>query len=308
MTRVAPLAGLVLAAALWGGATCVTKYALAGFGPLTLLGTALVMAAVVLRVAVLVRGRAAPPVWRLALPLGLLEPALAYVLDTVGIERTSAANASVLTGLESAFVVLLAAVFLRERITRLLGLALLGGLAGLLALERVGWFTGPGTGDLFVLGGALSAALYTIVARGMGEEADPLGLTADQFTVAALAVLPVTAVAWSTGGEPLPTDVPARFWVAAAALGVVGFAASFLLYNAAIRTVRASTAAVVLNLIPVFGLVGAVGWLGDALTGPRLIGGALIAASVAVFAAVEVRSEAAAPAPSPVATADLAPT
>ena len=41
-------------------------------------------------------------------------------------------------------------------------------------------------------------------------------------------------------------------------MGIGGFALSFLLYNKAITQVDAGTAAVVINLIPAFGLISAV--------------------------------------------------
>jgi drug/metabolite transporter (DMT)-like permease len=196
----------------------------------------------------------------------------------------------VIIGLESTFVVLLAAVFLRERITRNLMLAVLAGLLGLIALEQVSWLTGPGTGDLLVLGGALSAAGYTIVARRVDEDCDALALTARQFSVAALIVIPAAALAWTTGSEAVPTHVAARLWVAAALVGILGFALSFLIYNWAIVVVEAGSAAVIINLIPAFGLISAVLWLGEELTAARLLGAGLITASVAIFTLAEVRA------------------
>lgn len=294
------MAALVVAAAMWGVATSGTKYALAGFAPLTLLAVQLAAATVVLWIVLVVRGlrtgsgwrpvRWTPAQWRLPLVLGLLEPALAYIGDTLGLARTSAANASVIIGLESTFVVLLAAVFLRERVTRNLTLAVLAGLLGLVALEQVSWMSGPGLGDLLVLGGALSAAGYTIVARRVDEDCDALALTARQFTVAALIVIPAAMIAWTSGSEAVPTHVAARMWVAAALVGILGFALSFLIYNWAIVVVEAGSAAVIINLIPAFGLISAVAWLGEELTTARLLGAGLITASVATFTLAEVRA------------------
>ncbi len=287
---------LVVAAASWAAAISGTKFALGGFGAVTLLGVELVAAALVLWVFVLIRGVRLPAPWRYAIALGLLEPCVAYLGDTLGLQRTSAANASVIGGTEALFVVILAAVFLRERITVSSCLAVSVGLFGLVVLERADGLTGPGMGDLLILGGALSAAGYTIVARRVEDTSrdepavDCLTLTAQQFLVAAIAVAPCTIAAWAGGSEAVPRDVPARCWLAAVAVGVVGFAASFLLYNWAIARVEARTSAVILNLIPVFGLVCAGAWLGERLSGSQLSGAGLIAASVAVFGWIELRS------------------
>ena len=58
---------------------------------------------------------------------------------------------------------------------------------------------------------------------------------------------------------------------------------SFLLYNAVITRVDAGWAAVVLNLIPAFGLLSAVLFLGEKPTGTTSIGAILIGTSVVYF-------------------------
>ena len=83
--------------------------------------------------------------------------------------------------------------------------------------------------------------------------------------------------------------LPPRYWAAAIAVGIGGFAMSFLLYNAVITRVDAGWAAVVLNLIPAFGLLGAVLLLGEKPTGTTGIGAILIGASVVYFAVSDRR-------------------
>src|ERR1700733_4421638 len=128
------LVGLVIASGLWGGAVCGTKYALAGFGPVTLLAVALATAAAVLWVTLLARGYRAPRTWWLPVLLGLLEPALAYLADTLGLSLTSAVHGALLSGLESALVVVLAVVVLREVITVAAAVAVLVARAGMTVL------------------------------------------------------------------------------------------------------------------------------------------------------------------------------
>src|ERR1700744_2108757 len=110
------LAGLVGASGLWGPAVCGTKYALGGFGPVTLLAVALVATAAVLWVALLGRGYRGPRTSAPPVLLGLLEPPLASSADTLGLSLTSAVHGALVSGLESALVVALAAVLLRGAI------------------------------------------------------------------------------------------------------------------------------------------------------------------------------------------------
>lgn len=288
-----PVAALVVAAALWGGAMTATKYAVGVFGPVTLLTAAVGAATVVLWIAVAARRRCCGtvPSWRLAAVLGLLEPALAYLGQTAGLARTSASNAAVIVGLESCFVVLLAAVFLREHTGRSAWVAVGAGIAGLFVLEGTGWLSGPGSGDLLVTAGTACAAGYVIVARRMDEATDPMLLTARQFTVASLALVPLVTWAWASGAESPPTEIAPRYWIAAALVGVAGYALSFLLYNHAIVTIEAVPAAIVINLIPAFGLLTAVLFLGERLAAHQLLGVALLSASVALCVATRRAAE-----------------
>jgi O-acetylserine/cysteine efflux transporter len=77
-----PLLALLLAALLWGGAITGTKYALGGFGPVSLLAVELAAAAAVLWAVALVRRYRPPRRWWLPVLLGLLEPAVAYLAET----------------------------------------------------------------------------------------------------------------------------------------------------------------------------------------------------------------------------------
>jgi drug/metabolite transporter (DMT)-like permease len=93
-----------------------------------------------------------------------------------------------------------------------------------------------------------------------------------QFSAATALTLPAAVVAWTSGAERVPLDVEPRFLVAAALVGIVGFAGSFVLYNFAIATVEAAPAAVIINLIPAVGLGTAVALLGEPLTMYAVVG------------------------------------
>lgn len=284
-----PLVALIVASVLWGGAVSGTKYALGGFGPVTLLTIELVPAAGVLWAVLLVRGYRPPGSWWLPALLGLLEPALAYLGDTFGLSLTSAVHGALINGLESALVVVLAALLLRETATRPAILAVAVALGGLVVLAGTGGGHGTTVGDLFVAAGVLSASLYTIVAKRFDDGSDAFSLTAWQFTVATLVSLAATMARWAAGSETLPLSVAPRLWLAAVLVGVAGFGVSFLLFNLVIVQVDAGWAAVILNLIPVFGLLSAVIFLREGLTRSDVIGAVLVGSSVLYFVITDRR-------------------
>lgn len=291
MTRRAPVIALCLAAVSFGSATTGTKYALGGFDPVSLLAVELALATVLLWLWVAVRGYRRPHSLARVVVLGLFEPALAYLGQTAGLTRTTATNGALIMGLECVFVVVLAAFILREPINAPVAVAIALAVVGLVVLESGDSLVGPGAGDALVLLGSLSAAAYTIVARGLSPDEDPLSVTAVQFTTALVLTGPVAVLGWTTGRERVPLSVEPRFVVAAALVGVVGFAGSFVLYNYAIATVQAAPAAVIINLIPAVGLGSAVTLLGEPLTVYAVVGALLICGSVAIFAALEALAQ-----------------
>lgn len=277
-----PLAALVLASALWGCAVAGTKYALRAFDPVTLLSVELVAATAALWAVLLIRGYRPPPSWPVAVLLGLLEPALAYLGDTFGLSLTSATDGAIISGLESALVVILAALVLGEAISRAAVLAIALGLGGLVVLTSGGGRS-TATGDLLIAGGLLSASLYSVVAKRFAGDGDALSLTTWQFTTATAVALAVALTRWAASPGHLPIAVAPRYWLAAVTVGVAGFGLSFLIYNTVISAVNVGWAAIVLNLIPAFGLLSSVIFLGEDPARSAIIGACLIGGSVIYF-------------------------
>jgi drug/metabolite transporter (DMT)-like permease len=275
---------LVLAAVGWGSATTATKYALQGFGPLTLLLVELTAAAVVLWSVLVVRG--IPRVEHKArfAVLGLFEPTIAYGGLALGLTYTTATNASLLGASEACFVVALAAVFLKERIGARSVIGLLLTFVGVLLIEQAFTvFSGVNVGDFLVLGGDLAAAIYVILAVKVAATAESLPMTAYQFAFGALFSLPFAVWQWLSGREPFPTSIDPRIWLVAMLVGGVGFVGSYLLYNYVINFVPAGLAGVTLNLIPLFGVLTAVIFLGEHPTVWHIIGGIILISGIMWF-------------------------
>jgi drug/metabolite transporter (DMT)-like permease len=298
MSGTRAMALLVFASAAWGAAIAAGEYALDGMTAIDLLVLEVFVAAAILW---LPQPGARPPRERpraAYLLLGAFEPALAYLLINLGLERTSAGVGSLLISLEGVFVALLATALLRERIAHVTVIALALGIGGA-ALVAAPHGGGESTlaGNMLVVAGSLAAAAYVILARRLAGSAPALEVTRWQFAFGALLVVPVAAVEWLAGGSGL-TTAGLDHWLAAAMAGLLGGAVAFLLYNIAIERVQASTAGAVLNLIPVFGLIAAVGVLGERLELLQLVGGATILTGLYWLTRAET-SAPAAPSPGP---------
>lgn len=284
MRRSRPALLLIGAAFAWGASTVTSKYALRGLTAVDLLSVEIATATLALWVAALMRGAGrAGRHWPGFALLGFLEPALSYALFNAGLQRTGAADGALLVSSESLFVVLLAAAILRERLSRRGGVALLVGLAGAALVATEGGSASSSLlGDLLVLAGSLAAGGYSVAARTFADRAPALTVTAYQFLAAAIFVSPLTIAEVAESHSHLAA-APADQLIAAVATGLLGSVIAFLLFNVAIARTSASRAAIILNLIPVFGTIGAIVLLAERPTLLQLVGGMIILGGLLVL-------------------------
>ncbi len=220
-----------------------------------------------------------------AFALGTVAFALPMWLGIVGVERSSAANASILILLEPVTIVAIAWVVLGERIGRskLVGIAL--GLAGALCIVLEGASLGDLFGSQHFTGNALLAlhgvlwGCYTPLAKPLVEKHDPVHLslvtTACGFAFLIPAAL-LEAPRWHAGPE-LASSL--RWCVG---LGLFVSFLSIVLWLAALRHIPATSVAGFVFLQPLAGVLGGILLLGERLSTASLVGGLLIVAGVSL--------------------------
>jgi drug/metabolite transporter (DMT)-like permease len=299
--RTALRASLALAgsAACWGLATVATKGQLAEVPPLPMLAIQLVASVAFLWTAMLVT-RTPIQLDRAALRAslsGLLEPGLAHTAGTAGLALTTASATTLIAATEAPLTVLLAWLFLRERISRptLVVAAVAGAGVGLVILPDL---DAPGGGSLagdgLVALATLLASVYVIVSRRLVGGMAALPLVALQQTVglfwSVLALLGAAALGWVPIGL---SGLTPRTIALAALTGVVQYAIAFWLWLVGLRHLPASRATLFLALIPVFGVAGGAVALGERLGPSQWIGAAVVLLAVQAL----VRAERDAPHP-----------
>jgi drug/metabolite transporter (DMT)-like permease len=296
MNSRSPPKGLIMLAVAsigWGCSTTLSAFALRQVGPTDLLAVELVTGGIVIWTVALrsSSGQFATPDWKVFALLGLCEPGLTYLLANEGLRRDSAATAALLFALETVIVVPLAAVFLAERVSSSVFVAIGVGLLGAL-ITAGGAQPGRDTlgGHLLILGSTLAAAAYALLARRTSHRAPALVVTTYQLLAATAIALPF-AIAHHLASGSGPPAADAAHWTAAIAAGMAGVALPFLLYNRAIVEVRATIAAGILNLVPLVGFTTAVIFLGDRPTRLEVAGGCLILVSAACLGRSEARAQ-----------------
>ena len=282
------VAALVASAACWGLATVMTKGALSALPPFTLLtiqlgaSIAFLWTAVAVTRQYLPRNAGTGP----AAACGLLEPGLAYGVGVPGLMLTSAANASVVGATEPALICLLAWLLQGERPERRVMLSIVCAMVGvaLVTLSGEGFGRSHLAGDLLVLAGTLFATLYVIASSRFVTVIAPLPLAALQQSAGFGFAWVLLAIAWASGLERLPESVSAEALLLAVISGIVQYALPFWLYLIGLKVVPTSMAALFLALIPVFGVGGAVLFLGETVSPAQGLGCVVVVAAVAAIA------------------------
>ena len=279
---VAPLIAASVVFALWNTAY---KYAVDGLPAMTALSVMLLTAAAALWAFALVRGPqrlTRSQLGRIALA-GAVDPALSYAAIGIGLSHIDATVSAMLDGTEACFVVAFGALIARRSPGCRAVLGVLLSAAGVAALGGTRSLFGMGPWELLVLGGVACAGLCNVLSeRVLGDDVDPVTMTACQMSFAALAVLPLLAWQYrAAGGIGGPAGRPSA-WTVAVACGIA-LAAGFLLYNYAIVRVPVTTAGMILNTLPVFGVAAAIAFLGERITWAQVAGAAVILVAFFLF-------------------------
>jgi DME family drug/metabolite transporter len=145
----------------------------------------------------------------------------------------------------------------------------------------------PGLGlSLAVAAGATYAAT-TVLGHALAQRVDPVALTTCATAVGAIALTPFVGIA-AVAGEPVLTTEPTSLALLAY-LGVATMALAYGLLYAGLRTTSGSGATVATLVEPLSAALFAAVLLGERLTWPALLGGALILAAVVALHPTEER-------------------
>jgi drug/metabolite transporter (DMT)-like permease len=194
-----------------------------------------------------------------------------YVLQTVGLQYTTAATSAFITYMLVVFVPFIAYATTREVPHPLTLVGVVLAVAGLVLLTG-GADTGFGRGEVLTLGCAVAFAAHLVFLGAVAPRHDPVRLTTVQLTTVGAACL-VPALAQGS------FDVDGGALVAAAFTGVFATAVAFLAMVWAQRIVSPSRAAIILLLEPVFAaLLSAL--IDEPLTAAVVAGGGLILIAV----------------------------
>ena len=275
------LGALFLLGALWGASFPFIRVAVHDFGPFALVAARVTLAAVVLAGYVWISGNSLKirPWWRQFLLLGAISVALPFTLISAAEVNITASLAAILNSTTVFFTAIIAAFWLGDPLTgrKLLGIVL--GISGVGIL--VGWDPQPLNGIVLlsvfaVLGASLAYGISGVYAKKTFSGLPPASMAVGQLSMAGAIMLPVTAA------RP-PVELPST----AATLCLLGLALlstslAYLLFFYLLENAGPTSTSSVTLIVPVFGLLLGVVFLGEPVGIGTLVGFLIILTSVAL--------------------------
>ena len=216
--------------------------------------------------------------WLTLTLLGLLGAVAFNTMIYVGLQYTAATNGVLFNSISPILIILLSWVVVREGISGPQTCGVLLSLAGVLAIVARGDFATLvafhfNRGDLWLIAAMLLWAIYTIVLRRRPRELSALGFLAAMLLLSLPFLLPFYLWEFGVRGGFAPT----RATVAALAYyGTFPSIAAYLFWNRGVAQVGPNKAGLFVHLMPLFGALLAVIFLGERLYGYHYAGAALI--------------------------------
>jgi drug/metabolite transporter (DMT)-like permease len=277
---------LVLMSLLWGGQFIAARIAAReappftasflryGFASITLLGIHLIVERRF--------SRLTPRQWAWLALLGLSGVFLFNLFFFSAMAIAPAGRSSVVMAITPTVVSVASIVFFKDRfsVLRVLGL--------LVALLGVSWAISGGNlssllrgeigrGDLYIFGGMLSLAAFSIIGKIVLRELAPRLAITYAFLIGT-AVLAVPTVL--QGGLAGILRYSLGVWLSLAYLGLMGSVVAFILYYQGIQSIGPSKTAIFINLVPIWAMVLSTVILKETITAPLVIGAAMVIGGV----------------------------
>jgi drug/metabolite transporter (DMT)-like permease len=255
----------VLLAAIWGGSFLFMKIAGPEFGVFPSMAVRTGVAALVLLPLILARGLGEQfrTHWQKTLGIGVLNSGLPFVLFAFATLHLTAGFTAILNSSVPFWSALIAWLWLGDRPRRLQILGLVIAFAGVVMLVWGKVDLKPGGAGWAILACLLATLLYGLsanITKRVFAGVNPLVSASGSQVGAALCLIPLALL-------NLPEKNPSAIaWASALVLAVVCTAFAYILYFRLMRNLGPTRATAVTFLIPVFGMLWGVLFLGEVVS------------------------------------------
>ena len=271
---------LALQGMIWGSSFQAIKYALEGFGPVSVAAGRIFIAAVVLLIYAITQGERLPrsvSTWLTLLLIGFFNCALPFFLIPWGEQSLDSGRAAIFMATSPLFAILIAHfTSSNEHITRYKTVGFILGFIGVLCVIGVDSFD-SGMGDLLPQLAIILAAVSYVISGAMVKRVK--GLSSAMLSAGVLmgaCLITVPASLWLEHPFSHSASLPDSAIIALVYLGLIPTGAAFVVRFYLIRQYGYTFIAQVGYLVPVFSVFFGVVLLGEVFTLSMLAGLLLI--------------------------------
>lgn len=267
----------VLVPVSWGIGFVVAKPVVADFPPILLMALRFLVAALALVWFVPIPRR----LWKPMFLVALVGATLQYGFTFYGLRELDAGITAMIVQAEVPFLVLIAALWLKEPIAagKLVGMAI--AFSGIYLVSGQPALAGSLHGVALVLTGALLWAVGQVMVRRLGSEN---GLTVTAWlALLATPQLLILSFVLERGQWSVVTTAGADLWATVIYLGLVMTAIGYGCWYHVLGRYPASAVAPFLLLTPVSSMAGGILFLGEPLSRQSAVGGVLVLLGVALL-------------------------
>lgn len=267
---------------LWGFNYVASAYLLRDFSPIFLSYSRLLLTSLFLVSVAFINRKMRRPTkgeWIILLFAGLFGTLFNQVFYFLGLQDSTAGNASLIIALSPVATTLLARMFLGEAITvrKVTGAGL--ALAGVALIVLFGGASvGISRGDLFLLLAMLALSVSLLFIRKLSATMPSYDITILATVIGTVLMTP--AAVWEASQGQLHISLHASMWIVLALVAVIGQGLAGFWWNQGISVVGASASSMFMNIPPFVAIVVAYLVLGDAIRAAQIVGGILILAGV----------------------------
>ncbi|HDR7783487.1 MULTISPECIES: DMT family transporter [Bacillus] len=276
---------LSLAASIWGGMYVVSKYVLDFIPPLTLVWLRFIIAFVVLYAILKIAEKKKKKKitirkkdWLLFAWIGFIGYFISITCQFIGTKLSDAHTGSLVTSATPAFMVIFAAIILKEKLTARRLLSTIIATIGVIIV--IGWDIEIGSyfiGTIILVGAAITWALLSIYVKIASARFSSLVITTYAIFFSLFFITPF--MIWELQSSSIEhTNMYVLLGVLY--LGIVSTAGAFFLWNKGLELMDASIGSLFFFFQPIVGSL--LGWLllNETLSSNFFIGGILIICSV----------------------------
>ena len=209
--------------------------------------------------------------------LTLVEPVGYFIFETIGIRYSSPSNVSIIIATIPIFSLLFAWWILKEksRIPAIIGivLSLLGVYLIVVASAKSELAPRPLLGNLFTIGACVSAGLYNVLCRRLGQTYPPWTITYYQSIVATVVFLPLAIIEYFI----LPDFyINGEVFYSVLYLALGSSVAAYFILNYSLGKLATQKVAIFANLVPVVTVFASWIFYGEFLAIRQFLGALLV--------------------------------